>query len=1093
MPQAEERKVKSREASVSFASSGFFVLRTPLLPFQEFLSWGDGLGASAALQRSSGVDEALAADRAKLRKRLRQIVGRPEVREALFVASPSLDDSLELWLREPESERGQKVERTLVRYFTRMVARATPFGLFAGCSVGTMDAQTRLALDPRSSYQRHTRLDMDYLSLLTESVVQQPPLRASLSFRPNSSLYQAAGRLRYVESRLDGKARSYHLSAVEPTDYLISTLTQAAEGARLAPLARSLCEADAEVTAEEANEYIDALVDNQLLVSDFALTVTGPEPVHGMLAQMRAAPELAQMADRLEQAQSELAELDAGGLGSNPDRYRAIAKRLEELPAKLELPRLFQVDLHKPAPLATVGRDVLDQIVQTVQMLHRISSRRTQSALERFREAFRQRYEHREMPLVEVLDEESGIGFEASNAPNAEGSPLLEGLVFPPAPSDEGGTWSAREALLLGKLTAALERGAREIALEESDLKALENKEPTPLPDAFMVMAKVIGLRADSANPGDFRVMVAGADGPSGAKLLGRFCHGDEELARWVRQHLRSEEALRPDAIFAEIVHLPEGRIGNVLLRPLLRDFEIPYLGRSGAPGDKQIPVTDLMVSVVGSRIVLRSIRLGREIVPRMTNAHNYGLRSLGMYRFLCALQTEGAAGGLGFSWGALESAPFLPRVVWGRSVLSRSHWRLGREDLKPLGEAKGNQRFAAVHRLRERLRLPRLIFVVDGDNTLLIDLENALSVETFAHLVKGRGVVRLDEFYPSASELSVHGPEGDFVHELVLPFVRKNGPPRQPGRGRAPLSVPPRSQLPGSAWLYAKLYTGTSGVDQLLRSVVSPIAKGAVASGACDHWFFIRYGDPDWHLRLRFHGPPERLHSELFPKLQSAAAPLVGTGQIWRLQLDTYERELERYGGPEGINISEKIFWADSEAALGIIELLSGDEGSDARWRLALRGMDMLLEDLGLDLKTKLAVLKEARTIFGKEFRAEGQFEYQLGDKYRKERAAIESLLDPRRDEESPLAPGIALLRARSAQMVPLAGQLRACQADGQLQATIPELAQSYLHMHANRMLRAAARAQELVIYDFLTRTYESRLARSRKSADASKPPAEG
>jgi hypothetical protein len=35
---------------------------------------------------------------------------------------------------------------------------------------------------------------------------------------------------------------------------------------------------------------------------------------------------------------------------------------------------------------------------------------------------------------------------------------------------------------------------------------------------------------------------------------------------------------------------------------------------------------------------------------------------------------------------------------------------------------------------------------------------------------------------------------------------------------------------------------------------------------------------------------------------------------------------------------------------------------------------------------------------------------------------------------------------------------------------------------MHANRMLRAAARAQELVLYDFLHRLYESRAARQHQ-----------
>src|SRR5215472_18768196 len=113
---------------------------------------------------------------------------------------------------------------------------------------------------------------------------------------------------------------------------------------------------------------------------------------------------------------------------------------------------------------------------------------------------------------------------------------------------------------------------------------------------------------------------------------------------------------------------------------------------------------------------------------------------------------------------------------------------------------------------------------------------------------------------------------------------------------------------------------------------------------------------------------------------------------------------------------------------------------------------MDMMLEYLGLDIEPKLKVVKDAREAFGKEFRANGQFEYQLGDKYRKERASIEALLDPSRDEESELAPGLRLLHTRSQRLRASASELRACQSAGRLTASLPELAQSYLHMHANR-----------------------------------------
>jgi len=53
---------------------------------------------------------------------------------------------------------------------------------------------------------------------------------------------------------------------------------------------------------------------------------------------------------------------------------------------------------------------------------------------------------------------------------------------------------------------------------------------------------------------------------------------------------------------------------------------------------------------------------------------------------------------------------------------------------------------------------------------------------------------------------------------------------------------------------------------------------------------------------------------------------------------------------GPRGCCFAESIFEADSDAVLAMVEMLEGDEGANVRWRLALRGADMLLTDLGLE-----------------------------------------------------------------------------------------------------------------------------------------------
>jgi lantibiotic biosynthesis protein len=256
--------------------SGFFVLRTPLLPFTEVTAWGDGLQAPAAAGGPGVLDQAVAADRAQLRRRLEDIVTTPEFRDALFVASPSLAAAVDLWRKEPDSDKGRATERSLVSYVLRAAARPTPFGLFAGCTTGIIGERTCLRLGGGAGYRRSTRLDMDYLWALAEAVEHDPRLRAELDYRPNSSLYQVGDRLLFAEARQGRTGRSYRLVAVGATPYLMQTLARARDGARLGTLAAALVDDD--ITRADAGEYIAELAGSQVLVADIRPQLTGPPP-----------------------------------------------------------------------------------------------------------------------------------------------------------------------------------------------------------------------------------------------------------------------------------------------------------------------------------------------------------------------------------------------------------------------------------------------------------------------------------------------------------------------------------------------------------------------------------------------------------------------------------------------------------------------------------------------------------------------------------------------------------------------------------------------------------------------------------------------
>jgi thiopeptide-type bacteriocin biosynthesis protein len=1074
-------KGSQRAAPPEYRPTGGFVLRTPLLSRDELERWGDGLAVPVAGDDAAALAVAIEADRAALRARLVELVARPEVREAIFVASPVLEASIDAWLASPTSEAGQKTERSLVRYVSRMAARPTPFGLFAGNTVGALGQTTRLELAARDGYRRYSRIDGDYLSKLTDALLADRALRQHLPFHPNSSLGMVAGRLRYAMRR-EGESRSYSLVSLEPSDYLVATLDRARRGALPGALASALCEADAEVTREEADAFVDELIDSQVLVSDLAPLVTGPEAVDDIIAQLDAIGDVEAAratAAALRAIRASLGELDRR-VGNPPAGYHGAAEALAPLPVKPELHRLFQVNLVSVAACAELGPDVLDEIARGIGVLGRLARPRGADELSRFRDAFTERYETRELPLTEVLDEESGIGFAASQSPGAAASPLLDGLAFPGAAADETVGWGGRISWLSRRIAAAAAAGDRELVLDDVDLTAMEAAaEPIPPPDAFQTMI-TLARTAD----GELRVGLGSVGGPPGATLLGRFCHSDPALHEVVTANLAAEHALRPGVVFAEVVHLADGRLANISARPVLREREIVYLGRSGAPADHQLRLTDLLVSVRDGRVVLRSRSLGREVMPRLTNAHNYVNGALGTYRFLASLQSQDVRP-LMFSLGPLAQLPYVPRIRIGRIVLREASWTLRKAELDPITGQAGAARIQALRRLRAAARLPRWVCVEDGDNVLPVDLDNALSVDSFAQLLKQRTGVTLTELWPEPDELVVRGPDGRYTSEIVVPFVRVPRAAAAPGSAgspsappsTAPAGEPRRSFPPGSEWFYAKLYTGQATADQILTETIAPIVADLPA------WFFIRYGDPHWHVRFRARGEPVQLHGELMPRLSAACQAMLGDGRMWKLQLDTYERELERYGGPIGIELAERLFCADSACVIDILGMLDGDAGNDARWRLALRGIDQLLDDLGLDLATRLALMRRVRDGFAREHRVETSIGLQrgLGDKYRKERIPLATLLDRAHDADSDLAPGLERIAARSAANAPIVAELRAAEQRGQLAAPIVELVPSYIHMHVNRMIRSAQRAHELVLYDLLVRLYESQVARAK------------
>ncbi|HEV2963542.1 MAG TPA: lantibiotic dehydratase [Candidatus Angelobacter sp.] len=1066
--------------------------------------------APGTLRNGGDLAEACASDRKLVRCRLQELVRRPEIKEALWIASPEFFESLSTWWNKPESEKGQKLEQSLYRYVARMISRSTPFGLFAACATGEIGNETRLELGARDTYWRRSRLDMEYLCNLAEKVSSDPALRNQLRFRPNTSLYLAAGRHHHAQSYYQEKMRLYRLVATEQTPYLKATLERASGGATPHALAQALVKDEPDIPLEEAEQYLGQLIESQLLVAELVPPITGPEPIDDMIEQLKQA-EAPSLAEPLISISSCLQEIDKQSVGVDLAQYQRIVDIVSQLPATFKVEHLIQVDAMKPAPHACLDQRLISDILRAVETLHSIIPAYQPESLKEFKEQFQERYEAREVPLLQVLDEEVGIGFERKDNAGALAEPLLEGIDIAAERQPQEFRSGKSEFILLRKIEELLRERATVLSLDKKLIEDLRVDDPLPLPDAFAVMGAVSApLDSSPAKKNSFHFQ--SVSGPSGANLLGRFCHAHDRLKSGVEDYLRTEEKLKGNAVFAEIVHLPEGRIGNVLFRPILREYEIPYLATSRMPFEKQIPVSDLMVSVQEERVVLRSRRLGREVLPRMTTAHGYShARNLKLYKFLCLLQLQGVAPSLVWNWGVLEQAAFLPRVVFGNIIFSLARWKLSKEIIEQLSKPQGPDRLRAVTQWREKNKVPRFVYVTEADNQLLIDFDNALSVEVLIDYIKKRPEAKLVEMLHDPTNLCVRGPEGTFVNEVVIPFVRnpttqkpqlsvreaeskstsddqqpvaaESDLPLSKPLARSPVPAQLRSFLPGSEWLYAKIYASPSHMDRLLIQAIRPLAQKVLSAGQADHWFFIRYSDPHLHLRLRFHGDPKRLSSDVLPQIWECTNPEIQRGTLWRVQLDTYEREVERYGGLAGIHIAERFFHLDSELVLDLLTALHLSGGAAARWQAACYSVDRLLSGLGFNASQKRELVNKLGKYYEKNFSVDQRYKKQLSEKFRNERSILERIIGGS-EELDTFPPEVhRAIASYTERLKIIHAELEEKRAASELAQSIPELASSYIHMHLNRMFRSAQNAQEMVLYDFLARTYDSKLAKEKRS----------
>ncbi|SEG75571.1 thiopeptide-type bacteriocin biosynthesis domain-containing protein [Nonomuraea solani] len=990
---------------MNFGGASFGLLRVP------------ALRPGAAASTLTGPDFDDPAESGRIRAYIRQIVADPFVREAIEVSSGSLardlakiDDG-----REIAFSKLRRVAYAVTKYVLRMSHRPTPFGLAAGVAVARFGAPVGFlaGLPPVKA----VRPAMDWLLAAVHEWERLPDVRRRLLLVRNDLATSRGDRLvlPYVRAA-GGKVTDFEVS-VRDTEAVRVCMDAADRPVSHAELLAELCESFPGVTEETAAGLIDSLVEQEFLVSELPPPPDCADPLGHVIDRLEADHP---RTGALREIRTAIGAYAATPPGEGTADLRELVSSMSRLHAG---ERPLQVDLRAGVE-ANLPDVVLRELETAVDLLWRMTSDELPDHYAEYHQAFVERYGLGcAVPLGELLDPARGLDAPATYVLPASSRQLIH---RPPRPD------TARRRRL-----AELAMTGEEVVLDEASIAALVRHDGTsrPAPDLDVCVTLLADSMAEIER-GEFRLVLAAGLGSIGpGSFFGRFTAMFDGLADQIRQIVSPQEQ---EAVPAQLFYQPnESRSGNVIQVPPILPHRVAVGMYADRGQDGVLGLDDLVVSADTHRLYVHSRSLGREIVPMPFNMLNPYRNQPNVARLLGEIAFHRAGGVSAWSWDGLTDLPYLPRVRYGRTVLFTARWLPAPELRDP--NLSWEKWLEALHGWRERWSVPGHVEVVSHDLRLPLDLTAPPHQRLLRReLERDRTAVLAEP--PGGGSPGTGWCEGS-GNEIVVPLTGRSGtaPATPPS---ATLDWPRRRHHPGGEWLYAKLFLIGEHQDELLIDRLPALLDRL--RPAIDHWHFLRYRDPEPHLRLRVAGTPETLSGHVLPALHDWVAANCAAGSLRRMVLDTYQPEYVRYGGEKAMPAAERFFHADSEAVVRQLGLL--------------RDGVLTLEP---ELVAAANFMRIARGLGGDDWAAHYLEHIPKGDHhvaFRQHRRAAVRLIDP--------AGGWTALAAEpgGARLIESWGPLADYAAE--LESTDPrtrlDIVRSVLHMHANRLLGIDRAAEE-------------------------------
>ncbi|GAA4101159.1 lantibiotic dehydratase [Actinomadura miaoliensis] len=853
---------------------------------------------------------------------LAQLWQRSDVRQAIHLASPVLSRRIEQTLAgEPDARQTRRVVLSLASYLLRWQGRATPFGLFAGVAAASVGDKPVLRWG--HDHQVVARADAAWLGAILGRLERHPLLLDRLPVVLNNTAVMRGDWLVICgqppdESPAQLAPEEVSVRNIRPVGFMVQVAQKPLPFGELVKWLHAECPS---VPPDQIRAMLTKLTARNVLLTALRAPMTTPDALAHVNAQLQAigAEELSDLTEvatelaTIHRDLSRLTDATTSSIGGRPaperlaDRMRAVCDAVEQ---PLNVDVSLDCDITLPALVIREAEAAAATLLRLTPYPFGYPHWKD------FHARFKTRYGTGAVVPVRDLVADSGLGLPAGFL----GSPYAR------IPR----TMTERDHTLLALVQQAMLEERAEIVLTDAVIDSLavgDQADVIPPPHvelAFQLHSPSLDAVADGA----FRLVVAGAPRPS-SSMAGRFAHLLPEAER-DRLSNTYRAASDRDAVAAQLSFPARRRSSeNVVRTPQLLP-QVISLAEHRHPGSEGlITLDDLAVTADARQLYLVQLSIGRRIEPRIVHALEGGVLTPPLARFLAEVAIARCAVYTGFDWGAAARLPYLPRVRYGRTVLSAARWLLAAADLPGHGAAWPEWE-KALHAWRRRWGVPSVIVLCESERRLPLNLDHHVHRAVLRARLQRADQVELREA-PGPSDLAWIGRAHEFL--VALHPARPRDAEQRPSG--VPNAVPPQTaghttrrdagHLPGiSPWLHAQICGHPARQDEILTHHLPRLFDGW---DELELWWFSRHREmtrpaEEQHLQLYLRLPASADYGPAAARIGRWAADLRDRGLVPQLRLGTYHPETGRFGHGPAMAAAEEVFAADSAAALAQITM---------------------------------------------------------------------------------------------------------------------------------------------------------------------------